>query len=187
MALTDGEAAGEVEVEHLVGISHAGHNIPQRVPFRGDGADLLLQLPLNGLEGVLPRLQLARGDLGDHLVVGVAELPLQIDVPVIIQRHHGRAAGVVDDLAEGGPAVGELHLVPVDFQQPSVENQLAVQRFFHQFHGPCLPRVFLHTQLSYHNMQKIGSQKPEFLRGLTIARREGKMRGLRRNDRCTMN
>ena len=130
VAVPKGEIPGQEQVKHLVSVSHAGHDVAQGVPPGGLRADLLLQLPLDGLKGILPRLQLPGGDLHHHLAVGVAELALQIDVPLPVQGGHRRAAGVVDHLPDGGAAVGQLHLIPVELQQDAVKGQLAGQGFF---------------------------------------------------------
>ena len=61
--VAEGEIPGQKEIEHLVGVAHAGHDVAQSVPPAGLGADLLLQLPPDGVKGILTRLQLAGGNL----------------------------------------------------------------------------------------------------------------------------
>ena len=51
-------------------------------------------------------------------------------------------AGKLEEGEDPFDAVRQLHLVPVELQQPPVKDQLACQRFFFQFHGPYLPAKF---------------------------------------------
>ena len=98
------------------------------------GAGLLLQLPQGGVIGVLPPLQLPCRDLQQRLLVGVTVLGDGEHIVVLIQGQDANPAGVVDDLAGGGMAVWQLHLVHMDLDNPPVEDGLALQSFFDHFH-----------------------------------------------------
>ena len=115
---------------------------------------------------ILSRLQLACGDLGDDLVVGIAKLALQIDVPIPVQRHHRRPAGVVDKLPDGRVPIDQPNLIQVDLQQPSVKDLTAGQRFFAQLHAQYLPAcpMFFHILNSLPQQGKNRKSKVRFSR-----------------------
>ena len=88
-----------------------GQQAAQVGQLSGLQAGLLAQLPDGGGAVVLPGVQLARGQLQQHLVEGVAVLLHQGNVVLLIQGQDSHAAGVFHHFPGGHLAVGQLGLV----------------------------------------------------------------------------
>ena len=92
----------------------------------GYSAYFFQKLPAAAFFRGLAGIQLAGGDLGEDVVVGVAALPHHIDLSVLRQGHHADAAGLVVDHFPGGfPSVGQGDPVFMDVEDPSVEDVLS--------------------------------------------------------------
>ena len=75
-------------------------------------------------------VQLARGDLQQHLLDGRAKLAHQIDHAVVVDRQHGGSAHMQRYLALGQLAVGQLIGEMVDVQYDAVKHALSGNVFF---------------------------------------------------------
>ena len=100
------------------------------LPAAGGQTRLLAELAPGGLEPVLTLvIQLARGNLQQHLVDACAKLPHQPDVAFAVHGDDGGGADVPGDLALGEVAVGQLVGQMVDVQYDAVEDSLGVHIF----------------------------------------------------------
>ena len=129
------QPGGQPGVDHLAAIAHRGVKGVQVHKAVGGQAALLGQLPLGGLKGLLPGLQLPGGQLPQFLPQGVAVLAHQIHLVLLGEGQHAGPAVVVHHLPGGGGAVLQPHLVQCDGKNVPGEPGLAGKRLFKMAHG----------------------------------------------------
>lgn len=85
---------------------------------------------------VLPVFQLARGQLQQQPLDGVAELPHQRHMIVLIQGQDTHSAGMLHHLPVCQIAVGQLRLVLGHLDDLSLKNRVTVNFALSQVHIP---------------------------------------------------
>ena len=103
-------------------------------------AGLLAQLPKGGGAVVLPRVQLAGGQLQQQPVERIALLPHQRHVVRLIQCQNGHAPWVEHHLPLGGPPVRQAGGIQQDRDDPALEHRFAFNGALCQVHFPLPPR-----------------------------------------------
>ncbi len=131
---SSGQAPGGVQPDDLVGVAGARVVPAELEPLGGDHAGLLPQLALRGLEGVLPRFELAGGRLEHVLHVGVPELLDEQDGPVRLDGQDAHAARVLDDFTAPYIAVRHEGVIVADRQDATAEHIDFSNGFFFRFH-----------------------------------------------------
>ena len=107
-------------------------------------AGFLPQFPLDGGEPVLVRcVQLAGGDLQDHLIQRITVLPLHDHFVILGDRDHADRADVADHFPDGAAAVGEGDDVPLYVKDDAVKDVLRRSSLFRKA-GPFGISVEIH-------------------------------------------
>ena len=115
-----------VEVDDLVRVARRRIDLTERDIRIADGAGLLHQLALAVFERRRAFFQLAGWQFEHDLLIGIAELPHEAEVVVLVERGDAHAARMPDDLAQGVTAVRQRHLVVEHVEHLAVENFFAV-------------------------------------------------------------
>ena len=94
------------------------------------------------------RVELARGDLREHLAHGIAVLPLHHRPAVTEHGNDAHRPDVPDQLPGGDASIGQRHRVVIHVQDASVKNQPGIKLPFDQI-------VFVHNDLLVWDFRKI--------------------------------
>ena len=103
-------------------------DFPHGLPMAGAQARLLFQFTLRGGQGRLARIQLAGGQFPQPAAGRVPVLPQQADTILVIERHHGGASGVADDLKLGHRAVRKRDPLQIKVDDFSAVNSRFIVR-----------------------------------------------------------
>ena len=134
MGVAEGQAPGQVQMQHLVIAARGGDDLPQGLPIRRRGPHFLLQFPLGGDEGLLAGLPLPGRDLQQRPGEGIAVLGHHGNAAVFVQGQDPYAAGVLHHLPQGCFPVGQGHRVHPQPQDAALVYLPAFQAFFRQIH-----------------------------------------------------
>ena len=105
------------EPQNFAAVAGGGVDFSQIGVCLGKCARLLPLFPFHGLKGILPRLQLAGGQLQHLLHIGIAELADEEQLTFVRERRHRHAAGMLHHLTAGNFSVWQPGLI-----QPNLDN-----------------------------------------------------------------
>jgi hypothetical protein len=106
-------------VDALIAVAGRGEHQPERAHAPSRQTDLFAQLAPRARLGRFPRVQEAGGNFPQEPTTGVTILMDQDDPPVLVDRHHGRRAGMphhlelrLDAVRQRDTLDAEIHHAP---------------------------------------------------------------------------